>query len=87
LRYEHEDGIRERDAAMLVGFDPAATNSITQLAEAAYAKNPIAQVPASAFHVLGAAVYAGSPKTQAWKGQSMYEPRLGASYKLGSLVV
>jgi hypothetical protein len=87
LRYEHEDGIREKDGRMLLGFDPTATNSITGLAEAAYAKSPITQVPASAFHVLGGAIYAKDGNTQAWKGQSMYEPRIGASYKLTEKMV
>ena len=87
LRYEFENGIKEKDGQMLVGFDPNATNSITALAEAAYAKNPIPQVPASAFHALGAAVYAPNAGTTTWKGQSMYEPRIGATYKLGDKTV
>ena len=64
LRYEYEDGISEDDGEMLVGFDPDATNSITQLAQAAYARNPIPQVPVSAFHVLGGAVYAPNDETR-----------------------
>ena len=87
LRYQDEDGIREDDGEMLVDFDADATNSITQLAQAAYARNPIPQVPVSAFHVLGGAVYAPNDEARTWKGQSMWEPRLGTTYKLGEKTV
>ena len=82
LRYEYENGIKEKSGNMLVGFDPTATNSITALAAAAYAKNPIPQLAVSDFQALGAAVYAPNANATTWKGQSMYEPRLGATYKL-----
>ena len=72
---------------MLVGFDPDAANSITQLAQAAYARNPIPQVPVSAFRAAGAAVYAPTADARTWQGQSMWEPRLGTTYKLGEKTV
>jgi hypothetical protein len=87
LRYEYEDGIKEENGEMLVDFDPNAANAITQLAEAAYARNPIPQVPVSAFRARGAAVYASGPDARTWKGQSMWEPRLGATYKVGEKTV
>jgi hypothetical protein len=36
LRFEYEDGIREKDDQMFLGFDPDALTSISQAAEAAY---------------------------------------------------
>ena len=87
LRYEFEDGMKEQNGEMVMGFDPEARNSITQLAEAAYARNPIPQVPVSAFRPLGAAIYAPDAGTRTWKGQSMWEPRLGTTYKLGERTV
>ena len=87
LRYEYEDGMKEQDGEMVIGFDPEARNSITQLAEAAYARNPIPQMPVSAFRALGAAVYAPTTNARTWNGQSMWEPRLGTTYKLGERTV
>ena len=45
LRYEYEDGIKESEDRWLTEFDPDAALAITQLAQAAYARNPIPQVP------------------------------------------
>ena len=53
LRYEYENGNTEVNDKMLVGFDPDATTAITQLAQAAYAANPIPELAASNFKVLG----------------------------------
>jgi hypothetical protein len=86
LRYEYEDGITESNDQMLVGFDPNATLSITKLAEAAYAANPIPELPPSAFAVLGGSVYAsGSGKS--WKGQSMWMPRASVAYSVNDKTV
>ncbi len=86
FRYEYEDGIRESDDQMLVDFDPNATLSISQLAEAAYARSPIAQRPASTFKVRGGSVYAsGSGKS--WRGQSLWMPRASGAYSINDKTV
>ena len=59
LRYEYETGLTEKNDQMLTGFDPNADVAIAQLAEAAYARNPIPQLAPSAFDVHGGTVYAG----------------------------
>ena len=59
LRYEFEDGITESEDRWITEFDPNAQLAITQLAQAAYARSPIPQVPVSEFRVLGGSVYAG----------------------------
>jgi hypothetical protein len=89
LRYEYEDGIRERSDQMLVGFDPNAAVSIAPLAEAAYAANPIPQLPASAFDVTGGSVYASDPGQTglSWPGQSMWMPRVSGSWSLNERTV
>ena len=60
LRLEWENGIKEDDNAMVTDFDPDAKLAISDLAEAAYARAPLAQVPASQFRVRGGPVYASA---------------------------
>src|SRR5206468_9592851 len=73
----------------ITGFDPNARLAITDLAQAAYARNPIPQVAASDFRVLGGSVYATAPgaSTRSWNGESMWMPRLSGAYKLGERTV
>lgn len=89
LRYEYENGIRERNDQMLVGFDPNAAISIAPLVEAAYAANPIPQLPASAFDVRGGSVYASDPGQTglSWPGQSMWMPRVSGSWSMNDRTV
>ena len=89
LRFEYEIGIAEAEDRMLVGFDPNAELAITQLAQAAYAANPIPQVPASQFRVVGGPIFASDAGQdgQSWAGQAMWMPRLSAAYKLGDRTV
>ena len=62
--------------------------AITQLAQAAYARSPIPQVPVSQFRVLGGSVYAGqSDLGKTWKGEHMFMPRASMAYKLGERTV
>ena len=89
LRYEFEDGITESEDRWITEFDPDAQLAITQLAQAAYARSPIPQVPVSQFSVLGGSVYAGaqSRSGKTWEGESMWMPRVSAAYKLGERTV
>ena len=74
---------------MLVGFDPNADVAIAQLAEAAYARNPIPQLAPSAFDVRGGTVYAGDPGQTglSWGGQSMWMPRVSGSWTINERTV
>ena len=89
FRYEHETGIRESEDRMLIGFDPNADVAIAQLAEAAYAANPIPQLPASAFDVRGGTVYANDPGQTglSWGGESMFMPRVSGSWSINDRTV
>ena len=89
LRYEFENGIKESQDRWLTEFDPSARLSITDLAQAAYARNPIPQVPVSDFRVLGGSVYATSPNARglSWKGESMWMPRVSGAYTLNERTV
>jgi hypothetical protein len=84
LRHEYETGIRETNDQMLVAFDPNADVAIAQLAEAAYARSPIPQLPATAFDVRGGTLYANSPGQTglSWGGQSMWMPRVSGSWTI-----
>jgi hypothetical protein len=89
LRYEYEDGIKEAEDRWITEFNPSEQLAITQLAQAAYARSPIPQVPVSAFSVLGGSLYAGAPGAtgKSWAGEAMWMPRASAAYKLGERTV
>lgn len=89
FRLEVELGRRERYDRLIGGFDPRATLPITQLAQAAYAKNPVPELPASAFTVIGGSVYPGVGGTtrRVEAGEWLPAPRLGAAYQINSKTV
>ena len=89
LRVEWEDGISEDDGALIVDFDPNATLAISDLAEAAYARAPIPQLPASSFRVRGGSIFAtdAGQDGKVWRSQTMWMPRVSAVYKLGEKTV
>ena len=89
LRFEYEEGIREKEDRWLTEFDPDARLTITDLAQAAYARNPIPQVPVDQFRVLGGSVYASDPGASglSWTGEAMWMPRISSAYKLGDRTV
>jgi len=85
LRFEYENGIKEIDDRMVLWFDPEAAVSIAAGAEAAYARNPMPELPASQFKVRGGVVYAGAPgrDDRTWKPEALWMPRVSFGYKLG----
>jgi len=89
LRYEWEDGIVEDNNANIVDFDPTAKLAISDAAEAAYGRAPLAQLAPADFHVRGGSVYADAPGQdgRTWKPQSMWMPRVSMAYKLGDRTV
>lgn len=88
LRYEREGGITERYNRGLSGaFQFDAKLPFTDLAQAAYAKNPLAELPASQFHVLGGVPYLGQPDKTFTDGTHHFLPRLGIVYQINSKTV
>ncbi len=89
LRAEFEGGSTERYNRMIGGFNPTLTLPITSAAQAAYAANPIPELAAANFKVLGGALYPGSSgqPRELSKGQLMWLPRFGAAYQLNSKMV
>ena len=59
LRWEFETPLEERYNRSIRGFDPNATFSWAERAQAAYAANPVAQRPASDFVVRGGLTFPG----------------------------
>jgi hypothetical protein len=81
LRYEYEGAPTERDNAQVRGFDPAAQLSVAPAALAAYAKNPIAEIPASAFKVQGGLRFADPSNRGLYNAdKNNFQPRVGFAY-------
>jgi hypothetical protein len=91
LRFEYENGIREAADRMIVGFDPAARLSITDIAQSAYLASGLrnqANMP-SAISVLGGPIFATTPGQtgESWAGQALWMPRLSAAVRLGDRTI
>ena len=89
LRVEWENGISEDNGAHDRRLRPEREAGDSDLAEAAYARAPIPQLPAADFHVRGGSVYASDPGQdgKVWRPQTMLMPRVSAAYKLGERTV
>ena len=89
LRMEYEQGATERYNRAIVDFDPALTVPIAAGAQAAYARNPVPELPASQFRVIGGSRYAGvgGNSRRLLKNELMYLPRIGAAYALDNKTV
>jgi hypothetical protein len=89
LRLEFEDGITERYNRLIGSFDKTLSLPISQAAQAAYAANPIPEVPASQFKVAGGSTYVGSngADRRVWGSQWLLMPRISAAYQLNEKTV
>ncbi|MBI4906146.1 MAG: carboxypeptidase regulatory-like domain-containing protein [Acidobacteria bacterium] len=89
LRTEYELGVTERYNRMMGGFDPNFTPLFASAAQAAYARNPIAELQASAFQVKGGNLYTGVNGTprNLYMNQLMWLPRIGVAYQLNEKTV
>lgn len=82
LRMEYELGRQERYDRAIGWFDPTAKLPITDAAQAAYARNPVPELPASAFSVMGGSVYPGvnGAQRRLQQNEFMLLPRVGVTY-------
>ncbi len=88
LRYEYETPANERFNRSVRGFDRTDPNPIAAAAIAAYAQNPISQLPVSQFKVLGGLQFAGPNDRSLWSGQNTnFLPRIGLAYQLNDKTV
>jgi hypothetical protein len=88
LRYEREAGITERFDRGIAGpflFD--AQLPFSAAAEAAYARSPLAELPASQFKVLGGADYLGRERKTFTDGTHFLLPRIGVVYQINAKTV
>ena len=82
LRYEREGGITERFNRGISGeFLYDEHLPFTDLAQAAYARSPLAELPASAFKVLGGAPYLGTRSKSFNDGTHHWLPRVGVVFQ------
>jgi Carboxypeptidase regulatory-like domain len=82
VRWEIEQPLTEADNRYVSGFDFTSPPAIAAAAEAAYAQNPIPEIPPSQFKVRGGLLYpdTGGPK-QAWEmNAANIMPRLGFAW-------
>ncbi len=89
LRYEREGGITERyNRAIAAPFIADLKLPITDLVQAAYARNPIAELAASQFSVLGGTAYLGTNGyDSATRGTHIFLPKVGAVVQLDNKTV
>ena len=89
LRMEYEQGPTERYDRAIAYFDPNLALPIAAAAQAAYARNPLPEVPASQFLVKGGSVYAGKNGVdrRLWKSELMWLPRVSAAWQANSKTV
>ena len=81
VRFEHETPASERYGRTVNGFDPTAASPIAAAAIAAYAKNPIPQIPAGQFNVPGGLTFASASNPAAYKMDThMFSPRIGFAW-------
>ena len=82
LRYDYEGATTESENRNIRGFDPNAVLSVTSVAEARYAANPLPQIPASAWKARGGVMFASDDAPGFWKtDKNNLQPRLGFAYK------
>jgi hypothetical protein len=83
LRFEHEGGASERyNRGLGGGFIPDEKLPISELVEAAYAKNPIPELAATSFRVTGGVRYLGQNAPETFgNGSKNIMPRAGVAYR------
>jgi hypothetical protein len=83
LRMEYEQGPTERYNRALSYFDPSLELPITAAAQAAYARNPLTELPASQFVVRGGSVYTGrnGVDRRLWRNELMWLPRFSVAWE------
>ena len=84
LRYEYDTPITERFDRAVTGFAFDQTNPISAQATANYARNPIPELPVSAFRVNGGLLFAGANGSRDyWRGEkNNFMPRIGLAYQV-----
>jgi len=83
LRYEYEGATTDSENRNVRGFDPNAAISIAPAVQAAYAANPIPELPPSAFKVRGGLLFASDDQPGFYQADgNNFQPRAGFAYQL-----
>lgn len=81
LRFDHDFSLVERYNRAINGFDPSLQTPLAAAAAAAYAKNPIAEIPVGKFAVPGGVTFANSSRPQIYDTPSKtFSPRVGFAW-------
>jgi hypothetical protein len=88
LRYEWEGATTERFNRNTRGFDETVSSPIEAAAKAAYAANPIAEIPVASFNIKGGLLFADDTKRGFWESdKNNFQPRLGFAWQLNDKTV
>jgi len=83
FRYDLLFGVTERHNINTLGFDPTITSPIAAAAKAAYALNPIPELPVSSFAVNGGLFFATpQSRSNTLLDKTNVGPRIGLAYRL-----
>jgi hypothetical protein len=81
LRFDHDGPYNEKYGRTVNGFDTTDASPLAAAATVAYAKSPIAQLPASQFNVLGGLTFPGAGQTAVYQNNShLVSPRVGMAW-------
>ncbi|MBM3736629.1 MAG: hypothetical protein FJW39_12665 [Acidobacteria bacterium] len=88
LRYERGGGTTERfNRGIAGGFDFGFRPEYADAVEAAYARSPLPELPASQFKLLGGTQYLGQPNGTYYNGVHQLLPRFGGVYEINQKTV
>jgi hypothetical protein len=88
LRYEYEGATDERYNRNVRGFDSTSSSPIEAQAKAAYAANPIPQIPPSSFAVKGGLLFPTSASRGFWDSDiNNFQPRVGVAFQVNNKLV